>query len=608
LSRVLDLWREVKSRTVTRGYAALLLAILLTTVCYSLFVQPGVRPASSRLETFSSYEELEDFLRASMERAKQFVNVYGYRMFEDARAPQTLEAMTEHSITNVQVAGVDESDIVKTDGEYLYVVSGTSVYILRAYPPDEAGLLSRIDLNETYGAEIYVNGNKIVVLGNKYPYIFVNDVRFMYPFIGELFVEVYDVSDRAKPVLARTVILNGTLIGSRMVGNYVYAVVNQPATLSGGDEDDFEVILPIIYVDGSVKEVQPTEVRYVNVSDVFYYFTTVISVNVIDDSEEPTYEPFLTGATACMYVSLSNMYLAVPNTTAWILTEKAVEAREETLIYRVKFDQAEITCEAEGAVSGYVLNQFSMDEYNGFFRIATTRWMDNASKNSLFILDQNLRVVGGLEDLAPGERIYSARFMGDRCYLVTFRQVDPFFVIDVGDPSEPRVLGYLKIPGFSGYLHPYDLDHVIGVGKEDNSLKLSLFDVTDVNAPIETGKYIVEGGWSESTVLWDHKAFLFDKTRGLLALPVSIWSVENTTVRGYVKGYWQGAYVFDVSSEQGFALRGSITHMNATDPYDFGFEVRRTVYIDGVLYTVSDRTVQMHDLESLELINELNLS
>jgi len=312
-----------------------------------------------------------------------------------------------------------------------------------------------------------------------------------------------------------------------------------------------------------------------------------------------------------MYVSPSNMYLAVPNTTAWILPEKAVEAREETLIYRVKFDQAEITCEAEGAVSGYVLNQFSMDEYNGFFRIATTSWMGNASKNSLFILDQSLRVVGGLEDLAPGERIYSARFMGDRCYLVTFRQIDPFFVMDVGDPAEPRVLGYLKIPGFSGYLHPYDRDHVIGVGKQDNSLKLSLFDVTDVNAPIETGKYVVEGGWSESTVLWDHKAFLFDKPRGLLALPVSIWSVENTTVEEtveiYFKDYWQGAYVFDVS-EQGFAFRGSITHMNVTDPYDFGFEIRRIVYIDSVLYTVSDRTVQVHDLESLELVNELKLS
>jgi len=592
---------------LTRGYAALLLAILLTTIGYSLFVQPVVRPASSRLETFSSYEELEGFLRASMERSKQFVNVYGYRMYEDARAPQTLGALTEHSLTNVQVAGVDEPDIVKTDGEYLYVVSGTSVYILRAYPPDEASLLSRIDLNETYGVEIYVNADKIVVLGSKYPYILTNDIRFMPPFMGEVFVKVYDVSDRAKPVLARTVTLNGTLIGSRIVGNYVYAVVNQPATFLGSNETDFEVILPRIYVDGSVREVKPTEVRYVNVSDVFYYFTTVFSVNIVDDSEEPTYEPFLTGVGACMYVSPSNMYLAVPNTTAWILPEKAVEAREETLIYRVKFDQAEITCEAEGAVSGYVLNQFSMDEYNGFFRIATTSWMDNASKSSLFILDQSLRVVGGLEDLAPDERIYSARFMGDRCYLVTFRQVDPFFVIDVGDPAEPRVLGYLKILGFSGYLHPYDRDHVIGVGKQDNSLKLSLFDVTDVGAPVETGKYVVEGDWSESTVMWDHKAFLFDKARGLLALPVSIWSAENSTVRDNVKGYWQGAYVFDVS-EEGFAFRGSITHMNATDPYDFGFEIRRIIYIDGVLYTVSDRTVQMHDLESLKLTGELKLS
>jgi len=248
-----------------------------------------------------------------------------------------------------------------------------------------------------------------------------------------------------------------------------------------------------------------------------------------------------------------------------------------------------------------------MDEYNGFFRIATTKWADNTSQNSLFILDMDMKIVGRLEDLAPGERIYSARFMGERCYLVTFEQVDPFFVIDVGNPAEPKVLGYLKIPGFSGYLHPYDEDHIIGIGKQDNNLKLSLFDVKNVNAPIETAKYIVQGGWSDSAALWDHKAFLFDKSKQLLAIPVSIWwtSVENDTY--YVKDYWQGAYVLDISLE-GFTLEGRISHLNATDPYDFGFEVRRILYIGNVLYTVSDKTVQLHDLESLELINELKLS
>lgn len=602
--------QEVKSKGMTRGITALLLVALLITVCYNLTLQPGIQPTFSQLKTFSSYKELESFLNASMQRARQYGGVYVYLFNGGTVKTLTpdVEAMTEHSTTNVQVAGVDESDIVKTDGTYLYVVSGPTLYILRAYPPDQAAVLSRIDLNETYDAEIYVHGSRLVVLGNKHPYLYFADHGFMYPYLGEAFVKVYDVSDRAKPILARTVVLNGTLSGSRMIGDYVYVVVNQPATLPGSNDTDFEVNLPKIYVDGSVKEVQPTEIRYVNVSDTFYYFTTVLSVNAITDAETPTYESFLAGSAACMYVSPSNMYLAIPNTTAWILPEKTGEVREETLIYRIKFDRQNIVCEAEGAVSGSVLNQFSMDEYNGFFRIATTTWTGNASHNSLFILDANLKVVGKLEDLAPGERIYSVRFMGGRCYLVTFKQVDPFFVIDVSNPAQPSVLGYLKIPGFSGYLHPYDESHIIGIGRQDSNLKLSLFDVTNVNAPTETAQYIVEGNWSDSTALWDHKAFLFDGSKQLLTLPVSIWwtYIENNTY--YTKGYWQGAYVFDVSLEQGFTLRGRITHANTTDPYNFGFEVKRILYIGRVLYTVSDKTIQMHDLDSLVLVKELELS
>jgi inhibitor of cysteine peptidase len=249
-----------------------------------------------------------------------------------------------------------------------------------------------------------------------------------------------------------------------------------------------------------------------------------------------------------------------------------------------------------------VLNQFSMDEYNDFFRIATTKWTSDGSINNLFILNMSLNVVGKLEDLAPGESIYSARFMGDRCYLVTFRQIDPFFVIDVGNPAEPKVLGYLKIPGFSGYLHPYDENHIIGIGKQDTNVKLSLFDVTNVTAPTEITKYIVQAYWSDSTVLWDHKAFLFDKSKQLLALPVSISGDWYDT-----KGFWQGAYVFNVSLEQDFTLKGNITHQSGADEFESGLQVKRILYIDNVLYTISDKKIKMNNLENLDLINEVNL-
>jgi uncharacterized secreted protein with C-terminal beta-propeller domain len=219
----------------------------------------------------------------------------------------------------------------------------------------------------------------------------------------------------------------------------------------------------------------------------------------------------------------------------------------------------------------------------------------------------NLTIVGELLDLAPDERIYSARFMGDRCYLVTFRQIDPFFVIDLSIPTTPEVLGYLKIPGFSGYLHPYDEDYIIGVGKQDNNLKLSLFDVTNVSSPTEAvPPFIASGDWSDSPVLMDHKAFLFDKSRRLLALPVSTNRIEFKNNEYYAKSYWQGAYVFNLSLEQGFVLRGNITHQDNTS-YEYETQVQRILYIEDVLYTVSQAKVKMNDMETLQLLNEVEL-
>jgi len=596
---VLKLQREIKQKTVTYGIAAILLAILFATICFNFGVQLYIPPVSLPLNTFSSYEELEDFLKTNMEQAENIGQQY-WSPFRGGEMKNLLsldaETAPAHSTTNIQVAGVDEGDIVKTDGEYLYVVSSNDVYILKAYPPEQAQVLSKITLNETYDMKIYVNGDKLAVLGGNFA-----PIRVSYTYTGEAFVNVYDISNKTHPRLTRTLSLNGTLSGSRMIGNYVYVTVNQLAVHPNTNKTHLEVALPKISTADAVKEIQATEIRYINVPDAFYYFTTVIAVNIINDAQEPTYETFLTGSTACMYVSQSNMYLTIPNTSVWILSAGVSGTRDETLIYRVKLDGEEIVCEAEGAVSGYVLNQFSMDEYNGFFRIATTKWTNDGSKNNLYSLNMSLNIVGELEGLAPGERIYSARFMGDRCYLVTFKQIDPFFVIDLSSPTKPKVLGELKIPGFSGYLHPYDENHIIGIGKQDSNVKLSLFNVTDVTAPTETAKHIVAGQWSDSTVLTDHKAFLFDKSKQLLVLPVSLnWY--------YAKHYWQGAYVFNITLSDGFVLKGDVTHQGSdVNGWGSNYLVKRVLYIENTLYTVSNKKIKMNDLENLQEINEVKL-
>jgi uncharacterized secreted protein with C-terminal beta-propeller domain len=246
----------------------------------------------------------------------------------------------------------------------------------------------------------------------------------------------------------------------------------------------------------------------------------------------------------------------------------------------------------------------------------------------VFILNMNLTTVGKLENLAVTERIYSARFMGDRAYLVTFRQIDPFFVLDLSNPADPKVAGELKIPGYSSYLHPYDADHIIGLGIENNTLKLSLFNVTNVNSPTEMAKYIIGGDWTYSEALNDPKAFLFDKAKELLVIPVSIVQYgviegDPGTINGTraeagtvfsTQAYWQGAQVFKLALTGGFELRGGITHQDNNTIQqgywygDYSKNVNRALYIDNTLYTVSNAKVKLNNLTGLTEIAEIKLS
>jgi uncharacterized secreted protein with C-terminal beta-propeller domain len=283
---------------------------------------------------------------------------------------------------------------------------------------------------------------------------------------------------------------------------------------------------------------------------------------------------------------------------------------------------------ASGAVPGTVLNQFSMDEYDSYFRVATTTF-GQATENNVYVLNMSLEVAGSLEGLASGETIYSARFMGERGYLVTFKQIDPLFVIDLSDPYDPEVLGYLKVTGYSDYLHPYDEDHIIGIGKETTDagefawyqgVKISLFDVTDVSNPVEISKLEIGDRGTDSPVLRDHKAFLFDRARDLLVMPILEASVnvsaypEGVPSWAYGEPVYQGAYVFNISVDNGLQLKGRVTHIE--DPAELEeyyyyyyppFFVVRSLYIDDVLYTISSAKIKMNNLENLDYINEVEL-
>jgi uncharacterized secreted protein with C-terminal beta-propeller domain len=306
---------------------------------------------------------------------------------------------------------------------------------------------------------------------------------------------------------------------------------------------------------------------------------------------------------------------------------------EKTIIHKITINNGNIEYKANGNVPGIVLNQFSMDEYNGYFRIATTtgevsRTGESTSLNHVYVLDENLKIVGKVEDLAKGERIYSARFMGNRAYMVTFRKIDPLFVIDLSSPENPKVLGYLKVTGYSDYLHPYDENHIIGIGKETaggdenfawyQGLKISLFDVSDVENPKEIGKVEIGDRGTDSEALRDHKAFLFDKEKNLLVIPISLAEIDESKYSGEIPDWaygevvWRGAYVYSLDLTNGFTLKGTITHSNETVEksmyyYDYPYQIKRSLYMDNVLYTLSSKMIKMNDLGNLNEINSVNL-
>jgi len=687
----------MKDKKLKLAGIVLILVVILGTFVYAITIQPTVYGNMDfpyyELQTFSSYEELTEFLENSSYQysSNNWRTLDGSmdKSFENMAVPEEMDTeysggeTVDFSQTNVQVAGVDEPDVVKTDGKYLYIVSNGKIIIVEAYPTVYADIESEITFNDsTYIHNIFISGTRLVVFAETYDYpIYKGDI------IDELsssiwysspntYIKIFELEDITNPVLVKDIVVGGTYSGARMIEDFVYIITTQYSYNYDISNED-QVVVPRIMVEGEIKDVPLSEIYYVDIPEKSDTLTNIVSVNIHDDADEVHAEVFLLGNSHTLYVSKSNIYvvystgyydylmleelideLLIPTlpesikeelkivdtlsledyqkktVTEWILqnyvdsmdeTQKQTIAKaivrqtERTIIHRISIANGEIQYEAQGSIPGFVQNQFSLSEFDGHLRISTTieGWMVRSyissieSQNNVYVLDMDLEIVGSLEDLASGEQIYATRFIGDKCYLVTFKQIDPFFVIDLSNPTNPEVLGELKIPGYSTYLHPYDETHIIGIGRDDQKVKISLFDVSDLENPMEISKYEIENDdedwyWAQSSALYEHKAFLFDKERNILVIPVGDYSKES-------------AYVFDISIEGGIELKGTITHdleieQEEYDPWDdyyysgdYGNSIKRTLYIEDVLYTVSNNMVKMNDFETLEEINSVAL-
>lgn len=542
------------------------------------------------------------------------------------QVPQEAGASQDHSDTNVQVEGVQEGDIIKNDGKYIYIKTGEKLKIIDSNPLNPK-IVSTVNVPEnTSISEIYISGNKLVVIGqNNYYYIMKEyeksavpaedkTVDYIMPpryYDDRTNVLVYDISNVEKPVLQRELLLDGNYLSGREINGYLYMVTTKYLNIYYDRQD---VSLP--YYTNVLKnekhEFTYDDIKYFpNYIDSRYMYTAGINLN--DSSVEPDVDVYL-GGSDTIYVSEDSLYAAVAD-YSYDYNIKQTELYSpgystSTVVYKYELEKGNINVATQGEVPGTIINQFSMDEHEGMLRIATTTgevW-NETSKNNMYILDENLKLKGKLEGLAPGERIYSTRFAGDRVYMVTFRQVDPLYVIDASDPSNPRAAGMLKIPGYSTYLHIVDEKHILGFGYDtkvsewggivNGGFKMSLFNVSDIKNPKETFTEVIGEQGTYSELLYNHKALMFSLNKGIMAFPI------NSTAENY-KTDFNGAYVYNVSLDN-ISYKTKISHMDS-DNYLYGYEVKRIIYIGDFIYTFSENEMQIHSITTNKKINELNI-
>lgn len=609
--------------------------------------------AGTGLVPFRTYDELAAYLTDAQSGSGAVLNGPGSPLSSwrgGVAAP--VAGGPAYSGTNVQVSGVDELDMVKTDGEYLYVASQGQVTIFLAYPAPDLRVVSRISLgnltepltgsNATWAVGLFLNGAHLVVVADALAY---PEGGYAYPGMPVLsgappgimpratlrvapentVAFLVDVSDPADPVLEQTVAISGMASTGRMVNSTVYLVANQWIPQVNGT-----YLPPILCRDGTCAPVPASEIYRDPQSSDAWDYTNLLALNLETGEAKPM--SLVTGGSSGLYMSPTAMYLSFYKWRAEASGPSPTLMPVRwgggwTTLYRLEASGLNITPTASADVDGTILSQYSMDEWNGTLRVATTVWEFNADGSTqysnVYAFDLSMTLLGSVKKIAPGESIYAVRFLEGFAYVVTYQKIDPLFVIDLSHPSAPAMTGILEMPGFSQYLYPIDAGHLVGVGKdalptEQNfswyqGLKLSLYDVTNATNPLEASNVSLGDRGTQSEVLSDPHAFLYVPDREYIVLPVDLALIDPNQYPNGVPDWaygtvvWQGAYVCQVNASAGFTYVGRIAHGNGTVNTTYGWygsatEIRRSLYIGDVLYTISETEVLASSLADLSEI------
>lgn len=548
----------------------------------------------------------------------------------------------DYSTTNIQVENVDEADIVKTDGDYIYSISEDNVIITDAKDPKQPKVVATIQSeDDDIPEDIILYKDKLVVISTKGN----QTQRYYYNNRMNTVVKIYNITSREKPVLTKSYEMYEPYYTSRCIDNVLYVI-------SSGNlrKEDDEIVVGY-NEDNMEKEMSIDKIKYLK--DVKTTKQTLIStVDLNNETADIKLDSYLMNISNA-YVSENAIYLLNQkyNNDSKIPIKllfgfKGVFGLEDyyemdsesgyyTEIY--KFDIKEnVEYKAKTKVKGKTINQYSLDEKDNHLRIAL--YDNDGSRVAIF--DEDLKQIGISDNVAKGEKMYSSRFIGDKVYFVTYKTIDPLFVMDLSNEAKPKVLGKLKIPGYSTYLHPYDENHIIGIGMETKEIinrnsngkvisttakvvgmKMALFDVSNVNSPVKISSVVIGDSRTISAILTNPKALLFSKEKSLIAIPVNNYSQDfevtssnnyETMINNYTKYSKpynaEGYFVYNINVQDGFKLKGVITHEKTNATYYYSnSKLLRGLYIDNNLYTVSETMIKVNELDSLKAVGELKL-
>ena len=548
------------------------------------------------------------------------------------------DGSNDFSTTNIQVENVDEADIIKTDGEYIYSLSDNQVIITDARDPENPVIvkkLSSASFSTSAPEEILLYNDKLIVIGTM---------------SGKTTVEVYDITSKENPVKREAYSVNGRYYTSRLTKGKLYVISTGSLNYSKGKVDT-------TYTENSVT-------RKISYNDMYYFKdkltsaqTTISTLDLDKDSAKVDVTLYLLRISN-LYVSENNMYLVSDNYSAsnpsfvkiffgllgprgaLFEAERIVEDdyydysdSDETQIYKFELNNGKIKYAGLGKVEGDTIDQFSLDEYNSNLRVAL--YTEEGSKVAVF--NDKMKLIGESEKVAQGEKMYSSRFIGQRGYLVTYLNTDPLFCFDLSNPKKPEILGELQISGYSTYLHPYDENHLIGIGYESEirtnrnsqgkvisnnavitGMKMAIFDVTDINNPIMVSDTKIGDSTTRSSILTNHKALLFSKEKQIIAIPVNTYDSEleiedgNNDISNITKTYTtrskgyrtEGYLVYNINLTDGLQSKGFIEHETDVKRYS-GTNLIRGLYIKDNLFTVSQGMIKVNKIDTLEEISSV---